>query len=236
MKRSITIITILVMLLALSVLFISCGKCDHSYDNDCDTSCNKCGEERTVEGHSYTTKGYDDHYHYQRCSICGEINEESKKKHVLNDEYTCECGVEYTVKKDGEIETSAIVSLYNSKDLHVRSIFYEQGEITYYFEDYYNENGDVIKSENYDSDGNLTEYLIFEYNQNGDFLKDSVYDSDGELIIYTLYHYDENGFLIKQEDIEGDGTLLKYTLYTNDENGNRIKKEDYSFDGTLEDT
>ena len=131
MKRNRIITTLLVACISILLAFglISCSKCEHAYDNDCDTSCNKCGEERTIEGHSYTTKGYDDHYHYQRCSACSEINEESKEKHVLNDEYTCECGVKYTVKQEGEIETDAIVGLYNSDGLHIKQIVYEQGEM-----------------------------------------------------------------------------------------------------------
>lgn len=288
MKKSIIILTILVMLLTLSVMFTSCGdKCEHAYFSDCDEICDKCGEAREVtaehnyygdcdkschscgkerettkehswkpatcttlescEGcgavkggnlieHSYTDVGYDDHYHYKMCSMCKKPDEDSREKHVLNDEYTCECGAEYTVKQDGEIEKDAIVELYNSNGQLIKKITYEEGEITFYFENYYNESGDVIKSENYDGDGELMDYFLYEYNENGDLLKESFYDFDAELLIYTLYHYDGNGFLVKREDFYSDDTLRKYTLYTNDKNGNVLKEEDYSFDGTLEDT
>ena len=242
MKKSITILTIIVMLISLSVMFASCGKCEHTYISDCDEICDKCGEEREVtvehnyygdcdsschscgkerevtaehswkgatcttpescEGcgavksgslieHSYTASGYDDHYHYMMCSMCEKPDEDSKEKHVLNGEYTCECGVEYTVKQDGKIEASDIVDLYNSDGLLIKEITYEEGEIIFYFENYHNENGDVIKSENYDGDGELMDYFLVEYNQNGDILKESLYDPDGELLVYTLYHYDE---------------------------------------------
>ena len=288
MKKTITILTIIVTLLTLSFMFTSCGnKCEHSYFSDCDETCDKCGEAREVtvehnyygdcdeschscgkerettaehswkpatcttlescEGcgavkggslidHSYTTIGYDDYYHYNMCFMCKKPHEGSKEKHILNDEFTCECGVEYIVKQEGEIEKNAVVDLYNSEDLLIKKITYEEGEAIFYFENYYNENGDVIKSENYDGDGELMDYFLSEYNENGDVLKESLYDCEGELLAYILCHYNENGFLVKIEEFDGEGALEKYTLYTNDENGNLLKKEEYNSDKTLEDT
>ena len=235
---------------------------EHNYYGDCDNSCHSCGKEReataehswkpatctaaeacegcgAVKGnpveHSYTATAYDEHYHYQVCSMCQKPDGESKVKHVLNDEYTCECGVKYTVVKDGEIETNATVELYNSDELQIKQIFYEQGKVTHYFENYYNENGDVMREETYVGDGELLDYCLYEYNENGVLIKEIFYDYDGYLFAYTLYHYDENGILTKKESFENDGTLTFYHLYEYDENGNLSKDEEYNADGTLYD-
>ena len=237
---------------------------EHNYYGNCDIACHSCGKEReataehswkpatctaleacegcgAVKGgdlleHSYTVTGYDNHYHSQTCSMCKKTDEDSKEKHVLNDEYACACGVKYTVKQEGKIEIDAVVDLYNSEGMLIKEIQYEQGEIILYSEHYYNENGENIKSEDYDGDGELLYYFRYEFNENGDLLKESLYDSDGELLAYILCHYDENVFLVKTEYFDGDGALEEYIIYTNDENGNLLKEEDYSFDGTLEDT
>ena len=286
MKKSITILTITVMLFALCLAFASCGnECEHAYFSDCDELCDKCGEAREIavehnyygdcdsvchscgkereatsehswkpatcttpeacEGcgavkgnlieHSYTAVGYDDHYHYQMCSMCKKPNEESKEKHVLDDEYTCECGVEYTVKEEGEIETDAIVDLYNSKDQHIMQIVYEEGKITFYYVNYYNENGDVVRSENYDGSGELIDYFLSEYNENGDLIRENYCDSYGEVLSYALFHYDKNGNLAKKEELHIDGTPGSYNLYEYDERGNLLKNEDYNADGTIDD-
>ena len=49
----------------------STGPCDHMYDNNCDTTCNKCGAERTVEGHKY------DNDQDATCNECGATREVS---------------------------------------------------------------------------------------------------------------------------------------------------------------
>ena len=49
--------------------------------------------------------------------MCKKPDEDSKEKHVLNGEYTCECGVEYTVETENGAEISVIVKLYNSNEL-----------------------------------------------------------------------------------------------------------------------
>lgn len=265
MKRTLTTILAALFLCVFTVFGLTaCGdECEHNYYGECDNVCHSCGKERTVTAehswkpatctaleacdvcgavkggelleHSYTAVGYDDNYHYQVCSMCEKPDEESKEKHVLNDEYTCECGVEYTVKMDGKIQTSALVELYNSDDLLIKKIIYEQGRVVFLSENYYNKNGDIAKEEYYDIDGELLEYCLYEYNENGVLLRDCFYDCYGELIAYTLYIYDENGKLIKEEGFESDGTLSSYHLYEYYENGNLAKDKDYLANGTLDD-
>lgn len=51
---------------------------DHTYDNDCDTSCNICGIIRTVT-HKYLNKwSKDKNSHWHECSECGHKKDEAK--------------------------------------------------------------------------------------------------------------------------------------------------------------
>ncbi len=53
---------------------------DHTYDNDCDTSCNVCGIIRTVT-HKYLDKwSKDKTNHWHECSECGHKKDEGKHK------------------------------------------------------------------------------------------------------------------------------------------------------------
>ncbi len=66
-----------------------CGICNtarsdygtHVYYNACDTTCNTCGETRTVGSHNFTY-GNNDTYHWEFCTICG--SEKNKGTHVYD--------------------------------------------------------------------------------------------------------------------------------------------------------
>lgn len=83
----------------------SIPKAEHTYDHDCDESCNVCGGTRTVE-HDYMRRwSYDENGHWHACSNCGDVLEviahswqaggaDSATGKVT---YTCtECGVTKT--------------------------------------------------------------------------------------------------------------------------------------------
>lgn len=56
-------------LLVFCILLTACGgECTHAYDNDCDASCNECGEERSV-AHKWLDA---DCEKPKTCSVCGE--------------------------------------------------------------------------------------------------------------------------------------------------------------------
>lgn len=64
----------------------SIKKTAHSYDNDCDPTCNSCGTERKVE-HDYSkTWSVDEKSHWYACSVCGDKKEEGE--HTFATEWT----------------------------------------------------------------------------------------------------------------------------------------------------
>lgn len=60
----------------------SVSKSSHTYDNDCDASCNVCGNERSIN-HSYTWQ-LDGDGHIEKCSVCGAT--QNKGSHTLETE------------------------------------------------------------------------------------------------------------------------------------------------------
>lgn len=64
----------------------SVKKTAHSYDNDCDPTCNTCGAERKVD-HDYSkTWSVDEKNHWYACSVCGDKKEEGE--HTFAVEWT----------------------------------------------------------------------------------------------------------------------------------------------------
>ena len=84
---------------------------------------------------------------------------------------------------------------------------------------YYNEKGEVLKSERYDKEGTLTEYTVTGYNENGKVLRTEEYDGTDALISYTVYYYKTDGLTIeKSQSYDADGTVIGTITY--DEKGN----------------
>ncbi len=66
----------------------------HDFDNACDTTCNTCGFTRTVT-HDYSVQDKDENSHWMKCSICGKIDEDTRKAHDFDNacDTTCNtCG------------------------------------------------------------------------------------------------------------------------------------------------
>ena len=58
-----------ILLFAFCILLTACGnKCEHTYDNACDVTCNECGEERTVT-HDFADA---DCLNPKTCTVCGK--------------------------------------------------------------------------------------------------------------------------------------------------------------------
>ena len=228
--------------------------CTHVYTNACDMICDECEETRSIThawvdadcyipktcsvcattegaalGHSYTVVSYDDHYHFNTCAACGEMDETSMVKHTLDDEYTCECGCTYEIKRGN---SGRLVELYNANGDVVKDFYYYDGVLESYSDYYYNEDGNELKEEYFDADGTMLGYSSYEYDENGNKIKylwDYGKDNQG----YSLYYYNENNKRIKYESFDFDNVMLWFTLYEYDSKGNKVKSEEYDENGTL---
>ena len=96
-----------------------CGTIDedsretHGYENNCDTTCDECGYERTIT-HDYSVQDKNTETHWMKCSVCGTIDETSREKHYYTDNcdpYCNSCGYQRTI-------THNYSTLLNSEFLH----------------------------------------------------------------------------------------------------------------------
>lgn len=89
MKRSIKVITLLCLALCLVLCLTACG-CKHTYDNDCDTTCNDCGEIRTVGDHTYTDATCTTP---KTCTVCNHKDGDALGHTPANDDGDCTTAV-----------------------------------------------------------------------------------------------------------------------------------------------
>ncbi|MFJ1435169.1 hypothetical protein ACILFN_07460, partial [Capnocytophaga canimorsus] len=119
----------------------------------------------------------------------------------------------YVVEKFGEIQKGRIKSF-----------------ITSYI---YNEQGNLIEDNRYNSDGSLSRKTACKYDTNGNRIEENWYNSDGSLSWKTAFKYDTNGNLIEANSYNSDGSLSGKTACKYDTNGNLIEANGYNSDGSL---
>ena len=99
------------------------------------------------------------------------------------------------------------------------------------FEIYYDENGNKIKICRYDYD-DLSYKYTHKYDEKGNIVEDNSYDSDGSLSSKHTYKYDEKGNIVEDNNYNFDGRLFdSKTTYKYDEKGNMIEETYYDSDG-----
>ena len=119
----------------------------------------------------------------------------------------------------------------------------------------YDDNGNTIEFNRYNSDGELLFKYIYEHDDNGNSIEQNRYNSDGELDEKWTSKYDDKGNEIKSNKYNSDGELeYKYTFeydykgnmiemnwlrgtltYEYDDKGNINEENYYNSDGELED-
>ncbi len=139
--------------------------------------------------------------------ITKQISYDGEGNKKLYEEY-----VTLKVKHNGHEGTTTVTKtreIYNNAKLESRTE-YE-----------YDENGNRIKTSEYDGDGKLTEYTEAKYDGER-ILSESRYDGNGKLIRRTEDEYDENGKKLKSS-VYNNGGLEGYKSYHYNESGRLIK-------------
>ena len=95
-KTVISVLLCCVALLAL-VAMTACSSCEHSYDNDCDATCNGCGELREVGAHDYADATCTA---AKTCKLCG-VTEGEALGHAANED-DGECTTAVTCGRCGQ--------------------------------------------------------------------------------------------------------------------------------------
>lgn len=94
----------------------------------------------------------------------------------------------------------------------------------------YNDAGQIVREERYNSDGELNTLTLNTYNENNQLVEMAQYDQDNVLLQKTINYYDEDGRLEKQGNFYGEGEFEYRTQYVYDEDNNLIRLEMYDDD------
>ena len=98
----------------------------------------------------------------------------------------------------------------------------------------YNEKGNKIEENYYNSNGSLIYKNTYKYDEKGNKIEENYYNSNGRLYSKTTYKYDEKGNKIEEYHYDEDGKFnYKYT-YKYDEKGNIIEENHYDSNGRLD--
>lgn len=98
----------------------------------------------------------------------------------------------------------------------------------------YDESGNILEKNGYNSEGNLDYKLVFNYDENGNKIEAICYNSFGHSFGKTTYKYDKHGNMIKKNNYNSEGSLDDKSIYKYDMHGNMIEKNDYNSNGSLD--
>ena len=109
----------------------------------------------------------------------------------------------------------------------------EKGDVLNNYFNIYNEKGNKIEDNSYDSDGSLNSKTTYKYDKKGNKIEENIYDSNGKFVRKTTYKYDKKGNIIEEKSYYPDGSLIYKNTYKYDEKGNMIEENWYESDGSL---
>ena len=146
------------------------------------------------------------------------------------------------VDKFGQIEKGDVLNnyfnIYNEKGNKIEENRYDSDGSLYFKDTYkYDEKGNKIEENRYNSDGSLYSKTTYKYDEKGNMIEDNFYDSDdGSFIYKNTYKYDEKGNKIEEYHYDEDGKFIYKNTYKYDEKGNIIEEKIYHSDGRFGNT
>ncbi len=171
-----------------------------------------------------------------------EENLKGKVKSITENTYEAVDKFGQIEKGDVLVDSSAVYTddghfkIYNEKGNKIEENYYNSNGSLIYKNTYkYDEKGNKIEENYYNSNGRLYSKTTYKYDEKGNMIEDNFYDSDdGSLIYKNTYKYDEKGNKIEEYHYDEDGKFnYKYT-YKYDEKGNNIEKNNYDSNGRLD--
>ena len=94
--------------------------------------------------------------------------------------------------------------------------------------------GNKIERNGYDSDGSLSNKWTYKHDDKGNQIEGNCYDSNGSLSLKYTYKHDDKGNQIERIGYDSDGSFFNKWTYKDDDNGNLIESNIiYDSDGSL---
>jgi hypothetical protein len=97
----------------------------------------------------------------------------------------------------------------------------------------YDEKGNCIEENKYNSDGRLDSKYIYRYDEKGNQTEMNSYNSDGSLDRKYTYRYDEKGNRTEMNRHNSEGNLEYKTTWKYNEKGNITEESGYNSDGSM---
>ncbi len=233
--------------------YYTCTECEKVYaDKKAVTETTVAAQTVAKISHDFSAWGHNSNQHWEICSMCDAPKSEERADHILNEEYDCACGSQFSLKTGAINNDCTWEALLNvNEDVVWRTEYFEDGSVSVRYEALFDDDENLMKTvmNNYDTDGALYFTLIQTYFENGNTQKstDIYYESDGTKNIYeyeydedekilksTALYYDENGELtfesVSLYDENEDCTEITDTYYTGAGEIDHIYKEEYEWD------
>ena len=169
-----------------------------------------------------------------------EENLKGKVKSITENTYEAVDKFGQIEKGDILVDSSAVYTdygrfkIYNEKGNKIEENYYNSNGSLDFKDTYkYDEKGNKIEKNRYNSDGSLYYKVTYKYDGKGNKIEVNHYDSNGSLILKYTYKYDENGNKIEECWYNEDGSLIVKFTPKYDENGNMMEVNNYDSNGSL---
>ena len=97
----------------------------------------------------------------------------------------------------------------------------------------FNEKGNKIESNSFNSDGSLSFKYTYKYDDKGNQIESNSFNPDGSLSFKYTCKYDDKGNQIEENSFNPDGNLVDKYTYKYDDKGNKIELNYFNSDGSL---
>ena len=97
----------------------------------------------------------------------------------------------------------------------------------------FNEKGNKIESNSFNSDGSLSFKYTYKYDDKGNIIESNSFNPDGSLSFKYTCKYDDKGNQIESNSFNPDGNLVDKYTYKYDDKGNKIELNYFNSDGSL---
>ena len=164
-----------------------------------------------------------------------EENLKGKVKSITENTYEAVNKFGQIEKGDVLVDSSAVYTddgrfkIYNEKGNKIEENYYNSNGSLIYKNTYkYDEKGNKIEENYYNSNGRLYSKTTYKYDEKGNMIEDNFYDSDdGSLIYKNTYKYDEKGNIIEENHYDSNGRLDSKYTYEYDKNNNWTQRIEY---------
>ena len=163
-----------------------------------------------------------------------EENLKGKVKSITENTYEAVDKLGQIEKGDVLVDSSAVYTddgrfkIYNEKGNKIEENYYNSNGRLIYKNTYkYDEKGNKIEENYYNSNGRLYSKTTYKYDEKGNKIEDYHYDEDGKFNYKYTYKYDEKGNIIEENHYDSNGRLDSKYTYEYDKNNNWTQRIEY---------